>query len=293
MPHRTSNMTRRTLRAFLAVLAFQLVAAPSAMGLTGRLCPLFDNPEYLVGANPLSIASGDLDGDGDGDLVTANFLNATISVLLNHGDGAFADPVTYQIGWDGGNFEPASVAIGDLDEDGDPDLVVSSARTSFGGNLPGNISILLNAGDGTFPDQIIYGTGIGPFSLALDDLDDDGDLDIAVAVSGSDSIQTFFNNGDGSFVFGSVFSAGDFPNGLVIGDLNGDGDPDLAVTSWTENIVSVFLNSGDGSFAAGGIYSAGVGPLAAAISDLDGDGDLDGNCTVGASDLLILLAHWG
>ena len=90
-----------------------------------------------------------------------------------------------------------------------------------------------------------------------------------------------------------MFSAGDFPNGRVIGDLNGDGDPDLAVTSWTENIVSVFLNSGDGSFAADGTYSTGVGPLASAISDLDGDGDLDGNCTVGASDLLILLAHWG
>ena len=84
-------MTIRTSRAFLVVLAFQLVAAPWAMGLTGRPCPcpLFDNPEYAVGRRPTSVASGDLDGDGDLDLVTTNFHEGTISVLLNNGDGTF------------------------------------------------------------------------------------------------------------------------------------------------------------------------------------------------------------
>ena len=278
MPHRMSSMTKRTSRAFL-VVAFLSAAAPLAMGRTGRPCPepIFDNPEYLVGARPFAIASADLDGDGDADLVTANFIEATISVLLNNGDGTFADAVAYQIGFfqPFAATEPASVAIGDLDDDGDLDLVVSSARADFGGNLPGIISVLLNAGDGTFPDQVIHGTGLGPFSVALEDLDDDGDLDIAVAMRDSDGIQIFFNNGGGSFVFGMSFSAGDFPDGMVIGDLDGDGDPDFAVTNWTENVVSVLLNNGDGSFGPRVTYSAGVGPLASAISDLDGDGDLD------------------
>lgn len=199
MPHRTGSMTRRALRAFLVVLAFQLVAAPSAMGLTGRRCPLFDNPEYLVGAKPLSIASGDLDGDGDGDLVTANFLNATISVLLNHGDGAFADPVTYRIGWDGGNFEPASVAIGDWNGD--------------------------------------------------------GPLDVVVPNRGSDNVSILFNRSDDC--------------NEALGDLDGDGSVGAS------NLLILLANWG--SCDACEACTA----------------DLDGNCTVGASDLLILLANWG
>ena len=101
MANRMSSMSIRTSGAFLVVLIFQFVAVPSAIGLTGRPCPepLFDNPEYPVGASPFSIASADLDGDGDGDLVTANLIDATISVLLNNGDGTFADAVTYQIGF--------------------------------------------------------------------------------------------------------------------------------------------------------------------------------------------------
>ncbi len=240
-------MTVRTSRLSLVVLAFQLVASPWAMGLTGRPCPgpLFDHPAYPVGEVPFSVATGDLDGDGDLDLVTANFHEGTISVLLNNGDGTFAADVKYEAG-----FEPASVAIGDLDDDGDLDLVVSSGGgADLNGYLPGTVSVLLNAGDGTFPSQTIHGLGIRPFSVALGDLDGDDDLDMAIAISGSDSVEIMFNNGDGTFVLGAFLPTGDFPGFIVIGDLNGDGDLDLAVTSWTQEVVSVYLNKGGVSFA--------------------------------------------
>ncbi len=93
MPHRISSMTKRTSRAIL-VVAILSAAAPLAMGQTRRPCPgpLFDNPDYMVGARPFAIASADLDGDGDGDLVTATYIDATISVLLNRGHDCVENP---------------------------------------------------------------------------------------------------------------------------------------------------------------------------------------------------------
>ncbi len=238
--------------------------------------PLFDNPEYQVGSRPTSVATADLDGDGDLDVVTANFHEGTISVLLNNGDGTFADDVKYEAG-----FEPASIAIGDLDDDGDLDLVVSSGGgANFDGNLPGTVSVLLNPGDGTFANQTIHDLGILPFSVALGDLDGDDDLDMAIAVRQDDEatpngVQIMFNSGNGTFVFGANIFAGDYPAFVVIGDLDDDEDLDLAVTSWTEEIVSVFLNNGGGRFANGVTYPAGIGPVGLAVGDLDDDGDLD------------------
>jgi hypothetical protein len=87
--------------------------------------------DYPAGGGPEWVAVGDLDGDGDLDLTTANFGTDAVSVLLGNGDGTFAPQVTYPAG-DG----PVSVAVGDLDGDGDLDL--TSANTG------GSVSVLLN-----------------------------------------------------------------------------------------------------------------------------------------------------
>src|SRR5262249_42072387 len=86
----------------------------------------------------------------------------TISVLLGNGDGSLQAQVTYATG----SF-PSSVAIGDLNGDGKPDLVV-------GNQVAGTISVLLGNGDGTFHPQSTYtGTGANTF-IALGDLNGDG-----------------------------------------------------------------------------------------------------------------------
>ncbi len=82
---------------------------------------LFENREFGVGRSPSSVAVGDLDGDGDLDLAVANQRDDSVSILLNLGDGTFADDVFYWAG-DG----PWSVAVGDLDGDRDLDLAVAA-----------------------------------------------------------------------------------------------------------------------------------------------------------------------
>ncbi len=257
------------------LLSMAVWASPPAIGQTPDACvaPLLPNPEYCVVKRPLSVATGDLDGDGLLDLVAPlqfGPLPETVAILFGCGDGSFGHPVTYD-----GGFEPFDVAIADLDDDGDLDIVVLDAGGfDLGGPLPGEFTVLLNGGDGSFSVHQIHGLGLTPQSLALGDLDGDGDLDLAVAVTGGDSVETFRNNGDATFLFTAEFPT-DEPQAIDIGDLNDDGLGDLVVANRLLDAVSVWINDGDGRFGQSITYDSGTGPTSVAIGDLDGDGDPD------------------
>src|SRR5262245_48714778 len=132
-------------------------------------CLLLPSPQFAVGDYPYSVASADLDADGDRDLTVANTDADTVSVLLNQGNGKFAVEVEYAVG-----DLPHSVTSADLDGDGDLDLAVANAN-------PDTVSVLLNDGDGTFAVQLPYGVGDFPFTVTSADLDGDGDADLATA----------------------------------------------------------------------------------------------------------------
>ena len=135
--------------------------------------------------------------------------------------------------------------------------------------------MLLGNGDGTFQAAVNYGAGDWPSSVAIGDLDGDGDLDLAVANDDSDDVSVLLGNGDGTFQPAVNYGAGDSPHSVAIGDLNGDGDLDLAVANQSSDDVSVLLGNGDGTFQAAVNYGAGDEPSPVAIGDLNGDGDLD------------------
>ena len=140
--------------------------------------------DYDVGDSPRSVFIADLDGDGDNDLAVANYGSRNVSVLLNNGDGTFADKVDYDVG-----YRPFSVFSADLDGDGDNDLAVAN----YGSR---NVSVLLNNGDGTFADKVDYDVRYRPGSVFSADLDGDGDNDLAVANYGSDNVSVLLNNGE-------------------------------------------------------------------------------------------------
>jgi len=101
-----------------------------------------------------------------------------VGVLLGNGDGTFKTAVTY----DSGGFYAVSVAVGDVNGDGKPDLVVANQANSLGNTETGVVGVLLGNGDGTFKTAVTYGSGSnGPFSVAVADVNEDGKLDLLVA----------------------------------------------------------------------------------------------------------------
>ena len=163
--------------------------------------------------------------------------------------GVCVAPCTGLLGLPGLPRQPAGTATGamvagDLNGDGKPDLVVSSA---------GGVSVLINQGKGTFAAPVSYPTGsIGSelTSVATGDLDGDGKLDLVVTHKVSNDVSVLLNQGNGTFAAKVDYPVGAYPLSVATVDLNGDGKPELAVANLLSNDVSVLVNQGNGTFAA-------------------------------------------
>lgn len=238
---------------------------------------------YGTGSAPISIIASDFDGDGNTDLVTANYSTATFSVLKNNGNGTFPGKADYPSA-----YMPTSVFGADLDGDRDLDLVVANS-------LGSPISVFKNDGTGAFHERVDYAAGISPQSVIASDLDGDGDKDLVAAnyafcplpggcFTGSNSVSVFKNAGDGSFPEKTDYPVGNYPRSVVSSDLDGDGDADLVVANsgngipfseFSDSTITILKNSGDGSFFDRVDYVVGNSPSSVIASDLDGDGDPD------------------
>jgi hypothetical protein len=242
------------------------------------------------GAYSSSVAVADVNGDGKPDLVVTNeegqFFGGLVDVLLGHGDGTFQPPVTYGSG--GG--DAWSVAVVDVNGDGDPDLIIANVCSRTSCSTHGVVSVLLNNGDGTFQTAMAYDSGgFDAFSVAVADVNGDGKSDIAVVNVRSDNVGMLIGNGDGTFQPAVTYARhgilGDGPESVAIADLNGDGKPDLMVAycnssggscGLTHGLVGVLLGNGDGTFQAAVTYtSGGFDAWAVVAADVDRDGRPD------------------
>ena len=130
-----------------------------------------------TGSSPRSVVVGDVNGDNKPDIVVTNGALNTVGVLLNAGNGTFLNQTSYSTGT---GSSPRSVAIGDVNSDNKPDIVVTLIGL-------GIVGVFLNAGNSTFLNQTNYSTGAGSTSrlVVLADVNNDNYLDILVSNQGT------------------------------------------------------------------------------------------------------------
>ena len=124
------------------------------------------------------LVAGDFNDDGHPDLACTFFQSHGVAMWLNRGDGSFAPEVDYSTG-----YWPTGIAVADFDGDGRTDLAVANSFVYDSG-----VSVLLNAGGGTFPTQVTYATGSCPNDIATADFNRDDHPDLAVANTGDQTL---------------------------------------------------------------------------------------------------------
>jgi FG-GAP-like repeat len=234
----------------------------------------------------------DVDGDGDLDALLSNENPFNPSptggdqnrLWINNGAGVFTDETAARL--PARNDQTGAIVAGDIDDDGDLDLVVLDRGQDF---------VLINVdGLGHFVDQTTSrfpATSDTSRGGGLADLDGDGDLDLLVGNSRGEAVAYYRNNGAGVFTaasFGHVPGANETVAGIVLVDLDGDGDDDVYLPNagafqtghgFVGGPDRYFRNNGQGKFQERTSKHFGTPPsdptTAAGFGDLDGDGDLD------------------
>jgi len=243
----------------------------------------FDTGIFGSGFGPSSFAVGDLDGDGDLDILVGDsfFGSPGISVLRNNGDQTFAAPVYYPVPL---QEVVGEVALADFDFDGDLDAF-ATIRGDFDQMM--KIKVWRNNGDGTFAAPIEFPAGQGPAGIVIADFTGDGKPDVITANYGGSSISLLRHNGlsgqQAGFLPPVNFNAVNHAEKIAAGDVNGDGILDVVVGEVVDigpaGALAVMINTGNGNFGAPTIYDAApggrFGSSAVALADLDNDGDLD------------------
>jgi hypothetical protein len=208
----------------------------------------FNAPAFI----PNSIAVGDFNGDGIPDAAIASsetffdpetgdrFTTGAVTIFLGTGGGFFGAPTIINPVSGAG-----SIAVGDFNGDGIPDLLTTTSTVDNGGS----IGVLFGNGDGTFQRPIFTPSPLGGLgSAVVADFRHIGILDVAAVSPSTNTVQVFLGNGDGTFQAPLSFAVDNNPHGLAVGDFNGDDFPDLATANFhTPGDVSVLINAADWS----------------------------------------------
>lgn len=236
----------------------------------GRFTDLTATKVPKLPVETYGIASGDLDGDGDIDVVLAN--HGQCRLWLNDGTGTFVDVTSSRLPTHRGDH--IAVQLRDVDKDGDLDILI--------GSDVGQLQLYKNDGLGSFIDVTATNLPVliaNTEDLGLFDFDHDGDLDLVLA-NYQQQPRFYLNDGTGKFtdVTASRLPTAALATGAVaIVDVDGDGDMDLVFGSWHTSHV-LYVNDGTGVFTNQSAvrFPSSTEPCwRVRAADLDKDGDMD------------------
>lgn len=211
--------------------------------------------------------AGDIDGDGDRDLIVSGSiaLNATGTgnVLLGNNTGNFGSSVgTVTLRGD-------EMAIGRLNGDAFADLVATIESSTLQG-----VDVFLATGGGAFAAPVRLATTGLPAKVVIANLDSDALADIVVGTASG--VEWFKGNGDGTFAAAQIVGTGQTVQALAVADLNLDGKADLLVNSGTGSL-RVYLGYGGGTFPLSPFVQYTTSSTVTDVQsvDFDRDGRLD------------------
>jgi hypothetical protein len=223
------------------------------------------------GSRPYSIAIGDFNNDNQLDIAIANQGSNGFGVFLGRGNGTFFNQLNYFIG-DGSL--PVSIAVGDFNNDGRLDIIITGTGTD-------NVGVFLGYVSESFLSTPAYSIGLfsRPTSIAVGDFDNDNLLDVVIANNGTDNIMVLFGSGYGTFISHTPYSTGNdsHPCWVAVGDFNNDSRLDIVVANSGTNNIGIFLSNGSGTFSSQITYPTGPDsqPNSVAVLDFDNDTRLD------------------
>jgi len=231
-------------------------------GIPDLLVPVDGNPNALLsylnnGSGTFTLKSATPTPNSGGYVVLADFNHdgkldfATSGNLLalGNGDGTFQTPAPIVSPLPSGGF--SSIAAGDINNDGWPDLVLTSEAIPYV-----DLYVLLNNQPGGFT-QVPTDFGALTNQAILADLDGDGNLDLVLQGVSAGGAFVYLGNGTGTFTY-QVTLTDDFgfPGINLVADLNGDGIPDIAVLE--SDTLEIYLGQGGGAYATP--FEIGTGP---------------------------------
>jgi predicted nucleotidyltransferase len=244
---------------------------------TGSFTMVKDSP--LEGVLWSSTAAADVDGDTDLDLIISG-INTSNQIVTNlyTNDGSGNYTIVNNTPFDG--IQSGSIAMADVDGDGDNDVLITGVNPS---NL-GIAKLYLNNGTGIFT-QVLNTPfdGVRNSSIAFEDIDGDNDLDVLITGANNSQLRTtklYRNGGLGNFtlITGTTFDLVFFSS-VAFADIDGDNDADILITGrvgFNNKVAKLYKNNGTGIFTlVNGTPFDGVDLSSISFADIDGDNDED------------------
>lgn len=248
-----------------SVLAVLLLISFLFYVISSQKSPSFNAPAmYSTTYEPYDLAAGDMNNDGFVDLVLGHVRGW--SIFYGIGNGAFSQEHVL----DGsGAIAAVFLTLGDLDNNGTLDIVISSYATAG----PNTLQVWLNNGAGNFTNNATHTLSNQIDGVRVGDFDKDGNLDAVLCVLGTNQVAVFLNSqGNGVLSPPTFYNTSTGPKLLSVDDFNLDQKLDLVVAAEVASQVDILLGTGSGTFPAYTAYAAGSTTYDAVSGRFNADG---------------------